>query len=198
MRLRRWKRVICRGARRGRNPAAVLLAGCSLLTGPKQLRQNAPQVMTVTSPLFRAGCNPSAIHLPWPRRQPGHLLVHAPRPEPVRWPWLWTMRTRRSRRTFTGSCSISGPPRPTFRRAASCLPERARQIIAAASQDMTHPARFTVAIATDSRLHISTELHLGNGASAQKRRGPRLAERYCQRAVDCDSRGLNGQDFRLA
>jgi Raf kinase inhibitor-like YbhB/YbcL family protein len=32
--------------------AAPLLAGCSLLGGPGQFRQDAPEVMTVTSPVF--------------------------------------------------------------------------------------------------------------------------------------------------
>ena len=58
MRLRRWKRAIPGVRAVAVTTAAVLLAGCSLLTGPKQLRQNAPQVMTVTSPLFGRGAIP--------------------------------------------------------------------------------------------------------------------------------------------
>ena len=59
MRLRRWKRAIP-GVRAAAVATAVaLLAGCSLLTGPKQLRQNAPQVMTVTSPLCGRGAIPA-------------------------------------------------------------------------------------------------------------------------------------------
>ena len=58
MRLRRWKRTIPGVRAVAVTTTAVLLAGCSLLTGPKQLRQNAPQVMTVTSPLFGRGAIP--------------------------------------------------------------------------------------------------------------------------------------------
>src|ERR1700704_3724322 len=59
MRLRRWERAgpVARAV-----PGAAgvpRLAGCSLLTGPSPLRQNAPQIMTVTSPLFGQGDIPA-------------------------------------------------------------------------------------------------------------------------------------------
>jgi Raf kinase inhibitor-like YbhB/YbcL family protein len=58
VRLRRWERSVT-GVRTALVLALVLLlAGCSLLSGPSSLRQNAPEIMTVTSPLFGKGVIP--------------------------------------------------------------------------------------------------------------------------------------------
>lgn len=59
MRLRRWNRVNPGVRAVAAAVALPLLAGCSLLTGPSPLRQNAPQIMTVTSPLFGRGSIPA-------------------------------------------------------------------------------------------------------------------------------------------
>ena len=54
--------------------AVPLLAACGLLGGPQQLRQDAPQVMTVTSPAFGQGIIP------------GEYTCHGRgRPPPIYW-----------------------------------------------------------------------------------------------------------------
>ncbi len=55
-----WCDRVARSVARGAAllAAVPLLAGCGLLGGPKALRQEAQQVMTVTSPVFGQGVIP--------------------------------------------------------------------------------------------------------------------------------------------
>ena len=167
MRLRRWKRAIPGVRAVAVTTAAVLLAGCSLLTGPKQLRQNAPQVMTVTSPLFGRGAIPP------------QYTCHGHGGSPAIY-WSGAPAGTRSLALVVDDADAPITPyiywivfdiRPTTTdiQAGRQLPPGARQADNSrgfAGYDApcpihgSHSYRFTI-------YALSTLLHLGNGASAK-------------------------------
>jgi hypothetical protein len=84
--------------------AAPLLAGCGLFGGSKALRQDAPQEMTVTSPVFSQETSPP-VHRHGRGDSPPIYWSGAPR-ERRRWRLSLMTLMLPSRLTFTGSCWI--------------------------------------------------------------------------------------------
>jgi Raf kinase inhibitor-like YbhB/YbcL family protein len=58
---------------------ACLLGGCGLIGGPKLLRGDAPQIMTVTSPVFRQGTIPRRYTCAGPGESPPIYWSGTPR-----------------------------------------------------------------------------------------------------------------------
>jgi hypothetical protein len=169
MRLRRWIRAIP-GVRTAVVAVLVpLVTGCSLLTGPSPLRQNAPQIMTVSSPLFGQG----SIPVRYTCHAPGH---------PGNPPIYWSGAPEGTKSLALVVDDADAPitpyiywvvfdirPTTTDIQAGSPLPPGARQgdnsrgfagYDAPCPIHGSHTYRFTV-------YALSTQLHLGNGASVK-------------------------------
>ena len=152
--------------------AVPLLAACGLLGGPQQLRQDAPQVMTVTSPAFGQGIIP------------GEYTCHGRgRPPPI----YWSGAPQGTKSLALVVDDADTPITPyiywivldispaTTDIQAGLLPPGARQADNSrgfAGYDApcpihgSHQYRFTI-YALSSAYVMSSALRLGNGASAK-------------------------------
>lgn len=149
-----------------------LLAACGLLGGPQQLRQDAPQVMTVTSPAFGQGVIP------------GEYTCHGRgRPPPI----YWSGAPQGTKSLALVVDDADAPITPyiywivldispaTTDIQAGLLPPGARQADnsrgfpgydAPCPIHGSHKYRFTI-YALSSAYVMSSALRLGNGASAK-------------------------------
>jgi Raf kinase inhibitor-like YbhB/YbcL family protein len=149
-----------------------LLAACGLLGGPQQLRQDAPQVMTVTSPAFGQGVIP------------GEYTCHGRgRPPPI----YWSGAPQGTKSLALVVDDADAPITPyiywivldispaTTDIQAGLLPPGARQADnsrgfpgydAPCPIHGSHKYRFTI-YALSSAFVMSSALRLGNGASAK-------------------------------
>jgi Raf kinase inhibitor-like YbhB/YbcL family protein len=152
--------------------AVPLLAACGLLGGPQQLRQDAPEVMTVTSPAFGQGI------------MPGEYTCHGRgRPPPI----YWSGAPQGTKSLALVVDDADAPITPyiywivldispaTTDIQAGLLPPGARQADnsrgfpgydAPCPIHGSHKYRFTI-YALSSAYVMSSALRLGNGASAK-------------------------------
>jgi hypothetical protein len=152
--------------------AVPLLAACGLLGGPQQLRQDAPEVMTVTSPAFGQGIIP------------GEYTCHGRgRPPPI----YWSGAPQGTKSLALVVDDADAPITPyiywivldispaTTDIQAGLLPPGARQADnsrgfpgydAPCPIHGSHQYRFTI-YALSSAYVMSSALRLGNGASAK-------------------------------
>lgn len=152
--------------------AVPLLAACGLLGGPQQLRQDAPEVMTVTSPAFGQGIIP------------GEYTCHGRgRPPPI----YWSGAPQGTKSLALVVDDADAPITPyiywivldispaTTDIQAGLLPPGARQADnsrgfpgydAPCPIHGSHKYRFTI-YALSSAYVMSSALRLGNGASAK-------------------------------